>query len=114
MKTSELIAQLREADPSGEIEVFSGSCPVYGVENLPAYYDGPAQSLIRNSNNIKGIKLRISGRKIKLHTIDYEVILWDTPDAEIDLSELGEAARKEWSNLIEQTKEQIARINQDH
>lgn len=58
MKSKELIKQLQEIDPSGEIEVGVGRSDIYFVSKYPAYYDGPnfilTKDLSKTNYNIIG------------------------------------------------------------
>ena len=73
MKTKELIRQLQDADPSGEIEVCVGNVDIHFVERLEAYYDGTLQVLTRDETRkgykIVGGKYKRTGSKINLHTL---------------------------------------------
>jgi len=81
MKTKELIRQLQQADPSGEEEVVIGNESILYAENLPAYYDGPYQTLIRNeANGIIGITIHSQGRKVDIRQIGLDDVFLDEPD----------------------------------
>lgn len=73
MKSKELIRQLLELDPSGDIEVSIGNTDIYHIERLPAYYDGTQQVLIRDEKsqyyNVIGAKYHRHGEKIKLRSL---------------------------------------------
>jgi len=105
MTTNELIDALRSADQSGKLQVVVGNVPIYTVDRLPAYYDGRMQELIQDHSrdpyyNIVGFRVKRSGQKINLCTIDFETVLWDNPDAEVDLSDLSERERFEWEARV--------------
>jgi hypothetical protein len=105
MTTKELIQRLQEEDPEGNTEVVVGSDPVQYVENLPAYYDGRCGSLILDHKkdpyyNIVGYRIRESGRKVRLGTVDLEDVLYETPDATVDLSDLQEHEREKWEKKV--------------
>lgn len=76
MKTRDLIKALQEEDPSGEIECCVGNEDIHFIEEVPAFYDGPLQVLIRDPNNkfynIIGAKLVSSGKKIQIHYLSLE------------------------------------------
>jgi hypothetical protein len=98
MKTKDLIRELQEADPSGEIEVCVGNVDIWTVITEPAYYDGRLQVLKRDPEktgkcyDIIGGKYVTSGQKVVIETRSITDVLWDEPDAEIDYSECGGAA----------------------
>lgn len=97
MKTKELIRQLQEADPSGEIEVAVGNTDIHFLELQPAYYDGPLQVLSRDLNskyyNITGVTYKRTGSKICIHTLSASDVISQDDDAIIDYSELSEESR---------------------
>lgn len=83
MKTKELIRQLQEADPSGELDCCIGTTSdIYFVERLPAYYDGTQEILIRDPKikdryNIVGGIFTGDGVKICIQSYSIEDALWD-------------------------------------
>ena len=71
MKTKELIQQLQELDPEGDIDVIIDGVPVWTVEDLPAYYDGLKPELIQLGHeyfDIIGYRYTSKGRKISLRS----------------------------------------------
>ena len=76
MKSKELIKQLQEEDPSGEIEVVCGG-DIYFAERLPASCDGRLQVLIRDETkkpfyHVVGMKEVSGGDKILLNILNLE------------------------------------------
>lgn len=67
MKTKELIRQLNEADPSGELECCIGNGDIVYVDVLPSYYDGALQVIERNEDGhpVSGRRIR-TGQKVLL------------------------------------------------
>ena len=98
MKTKDLIKELQEADPSGELEVCVGNIDIWTVTVLPAYYDGKLQVLKRDPAltgkcyDIIGGKYVSGGSKVVLEPMSITDVLWDNPEAEIDYGFLGAAA----------------------
>jgi len=81
MKTKELIRQLQEADPSGELECCIDNNDILFVHVYPAFYDGTLEVLIRNSNGqAAGGILRRVGKKVRIHYLGLEdaVLDWDS------------------------------------
>ena len=83
MKTKELIRQLQEADPSGELNCCVGTTSdIYCVERLPAYYDGTQEILVRDPkikdcyNVVSGI-FTGDGIKVCIQPYSIEDALWD-------------------------------------
>ena len=112
MKSKELIKQLQELDPLGEIEVCVGNEDIYFAERLPAYYDGRLQVLILDEKkkpyyHIDGLKITGKGDKIKLHTVSLEDILWHNKNAVIDTSELSARSQKEYQDAVDEIKAEI-------
>jgi hypothetical protein len=82
MKTKQLIKELMEKDPSGELEVSTSYGDIYYVDRLPAYYDGKMETLIwdeSNSDNrvYKGMRISAEGEKLKLKLFSLEDAIWD-------------------------------------
>lgn len=86
MKTKELIRQLIEADPSGELEVGLGA-DIHFVERLPSYYDGYQQVLIKDENGrIVGGKYVEGQDKVWIYTYSFSDAIWDYEDFPIEYS----------------------------
>lgn len=89
MKSKELIEALQQLDPTGETEVSVGNHPIWYVEDLPAFYDGYLQVLIRDKSkepyyDITGAKYVGEGRKISIHTMGVTDLLWNDPEAIVE------------------------------
>jgi hypothetical protein len=94
MKTKDLIAELQEADPSGELEVCVENVDIFAVATEPAYWDGRLQVLKRDPAkkpyfDVIGGKYVTSGHKVVISPMSITDVLWDNPDAEIDYGGLG-------------------------
>lgn len=91
MKTKELIRQLQEADPTGEVECCVGNVDIHFVGIEPAYYDGSLQVLVRDESkspyyNIVGGKYVRMGDKVVIHTLSIEDALFNAgPDDYFDI-----------------------------
>lgn len=84
MKTKELIRQLQEADPSGELDCcMETTTDIDFVERLPAFYDGIQEILVRDPNkdredyNIVGGIFTGEGVKVCIRSYSIEDALWD-------------------------------------
>lgn len=114
MKTKELINNLQELDPSGELEVVAGGIPIYFVQRLPAYYDGALQILIqdksRNDYNIIGYKYTHKGDKIRLDLMELDDCLLSNPDLPVDLSEVTEHSVESIKNRVENSRKEMREI----
>ena len=99
MKGKELIRQLQEEDPSGELEVCVGNLDIHFVSREPAYYDGCLQVLKRDENNkfynIIGAELRSTGDKIQIHELSVRIALLENPDLPVEYDEYSERHCKE-------------------
>ena len=88
MKTKELIKRLQEADPSGEEEVTVGNTDIMFVQNLPSYYDGCQQVLIRDEKekyyNVVGGKVRANDRKITINLHSLKDAIYENPELPIE------------------------------
>lgn len=94
MKTKDLIAELQEADPSGELEVCVENVDIFTVTTEPAYWDGRLQVLKRDPAkkpyyDVVGGKYTSKGSKVVISPMSITDLLWSDPDAEIDYSEVG-------------------------
>lgn len=111
MKSSELISILQSLDPSGETDVTVGNLPIYLLEKMPAYYNGPKYELIQDKNekvyyNVIGYKITDKGHKIIITTIDLEDYLFDSPDDEVQL-DLCDNMKNYYLKLIERKRQTI-------
>lgn len=95
MTTSELIALLKIEDPEGNTPVCVGNTDIHFVENLPAYYDGKLNQLIRDPKkapyyDIVSAKRVSSGHKVKIHTLSIHDVIENNPDIPIDYTQMVE------------------------
>ena len=87
MKTKELIRQLQEIDPSGELECCISNHDILFVERIGAFYDGPLEILVRDTRGeVVGGILRRIGEKIRIHVLDLAgaVSDWDSSPALVE------------------------------
>jgi hypothetical protein len=110
MKTKDLIKELQEADPSGEIEVCVNNIDIFTVTTEPAYYDGRLQLLIRDPAkkpyyDIVGGRYVSSGAKVVISPMSITDVLWDDPDAEIDYGGLSGAMGDSYRKTDEATRQ---------
>jgi len=83
MKTKELIRQLQEVDPSGELDCcIETTSDIYFVERLPAYYDGIQELLVRDPKikdhyDVVGGIFTGDGVKVCIRSYSIEDALWD-------------------------------------
>lgn len=111
MKTKELIQLLQEEDPSGEIDVVVGNQAISFIENLPYFYDGRKQEVHLKNGDIYKLSYANSGSKIKIHTYDFDTIVYDREGKiEVDCSALPEYNR---DKTIERYKK-IAEASKRH
>ena len=99
MKTKDLIAELQEADPSGELEVCVENIDIFTVTTEPAYWDGRLQLLMRDPAkkpyfDVVGGRYVSSGHKVVISPMSITDVLWDNPEAEIDYGGLGANAER--------------------
>ncbi len=114
MKVKDLIKQLNELDPTGEINVCVGNVDIYFLSKQPAYYDGAYQQLIRDPikapyYDVVGGKYIKEGYKIQIYTLPIESILED-PKAVVDYSQLGPEALS-YEESDNKTKEEWNKIH---
>ena len=89
MKSKEVIRQMLELDPSGEIEVFCDG-DIFFLVKLPAYYDGRPETLIRDTNvsgyNVIGLKqLDKNAEKIQIVSLTDDDVIENAIDFKIKI-----------------------------
>lgn len=113
MKTKELIRQLQEIDPTGEIECCVDNADIFFLERIPAYYDGCLEVLQRDEAckyyNIIGAEIRSGGDKVKIRTLSIEDALWNDPDLPIKFSEYSERHSAKW---VEKVRQEVREFNE--
>ncbi len=115
MKTKELIEALKDADPSGELEVIAGSDPIYFVETQEAYYDGMLPMLVQDHTkgpyyNIVGFKYTPNGGKVRLHLMDLDSCILNDPEIPLDLSEVPAHSKQRYFERAEKKRTEIREI----
>lgn len=98
MKSKEVIRQILEADPTGEVEVCVGNLDIHFIHSEPAYYDGPLQVIERDESkkgyNPVGGKYKREGDKVVIRTVSIRDCIASNPDTfKVDYSELSENDR---------------------
>ncbi len=122
MKTKELIQQLQEADPSGELEVSCGLIDIIHVDRAPSYYDGYQQVLIRDPSrdpyyNIVGGKYNGKNDKVVICPLTISDAIWNHRDKEpfvVDYSELPEYRGKMLQKAHEYDADNCERAHQEN
>lgn len=114
MKTKELIRQLQEADPTGELEVTVGKEAIWFVQTLPGYYDGCHQVLKHDPDkvgkefSIVGAEIRAEGRHLDLEIGHLEHLLVDEPDMPVTYD--SEYARSHYASMVEDWRKEAREI----
>tara|TARA_Y100000310_G_scaffold345691_1_gene468327 strand:- start:4894 stop:5277 length:384 start_codon:yes stop_codon:yes gene_type:complete len=113
MKVGELIKELQEFDLDEEVCV--GNLDIYFLDELPAYYDGNLQRIIKDPEkkhcySIVGAKVTGKGKKVNLYTMGVEDVILDDPEVPVDLSELIDIAKARWESKVEEYREEIREI----
>lgn len=114
MKTKELIRQLQEVDPSGEVECCVGNSDIYLLELLPAYYDGCLQILkrdqVNNCYNVIGAKYTSKGNKVNIVPLSISDAIFNEKDFPIEYNELHDTAQERYRESDEKTRRSVVRI----
>jgi len=116
MKSRELIKQLLEVDPTGEVEVCVGNHDVFSVHCEPAYWDGRLQLLGRDHSkdpyyNVVGAKYTAKGSKIVITSMGVTDAIIDNADMPVDYSECGnEDTAKRYRETDDRTRAEIRDI----
>jgi hypothetical protein len=83
MKTKDLIRELQDADPTGEMHVTVGKRDIHFIGQQPYYYDGNVEKLIRDESadgyNIIGAEYPTEDH-IKIFTLSIETAVWNDPE----------------------------------
>lgn len=113
MKTKDLIAALKEADPTGELEVCVRNVDILGVWTDPAYYDGCLQVLKRDEegefDHTLGAEFRSSGHKVVIHDMSIRDALLDAPEMPIAYD--GPYAERNYSDVVDEWRREVRAIN---
>lgn len=100
MKAKELIRQLQEADPSGELEVCVDNLDINFISTEPAYWDGKQQVIIRDQSNgrgrVIGAKIASKGSKVQIRTLSIHEAIWANPELPVDYSDLSPEQAEEF------------------
>ena len=80
MKTKELIRQLQEVDPTGEMDCVVDNIDITGVHQEPAYWDGCKQVLKWNNDRLVGAEYSSEGDKLNIDTWSISDVFVDYPD----------------------------------
>lgn len=116
MKTKDLIAQLQENDPTGEVECVVGGIDIHFVERMPGFYDGCYQVLIKDKPNQypTGVKIMRSGEKVMIHTLSASDLIFDAEDVEVIIDpQMGEFHTIRYQNLVAKWRQEAIDINND-
>ncbi len=97
MKVKELIAQLQELDPSGELYVDS----VHYVDRLLGYYDGPCMRVNEDS-----IEFNDHDDKIRIYTMDVLQAL----DSDMEIILTLQARKERYEQYIKEQKQEMNKI----
>lgn len=114
MKTKDLIALLKEEDPSGELECCIGNCDIYYVGSEPAYYDGCLQVLERDPNNkyynIIGGRYVSTGTKIVLTPLSIREAIFN--DEDLPVTYEGEYTERNYKERVDSFRKEAKEIKE--
>ncbi len=108
MKSKELIRQLQELDPVGDIEVIGSAGDISFADRVQDYYDGYARTLLRNEKgHIIGLEIGSATHadKIVLFELDTDAVLLDDPEAIII-----NHTHRDYSKNIEDRREYVRKL----
>lgn len=92
MKTKDLIKQLQELDPEGEVECCIGNNTIIAVDKLPAYYDGHLEiANIEKDYNVISHTITNKGEKIHFMTFGVTDAILNNPDHKVDTTESNQS-----------------------
>lgn len=85
MKSKDLIALLKKADPSGETECVVGNADLIGVYVEKAATGGWYQVLVRNRNGVRRVRMVGTGLKLVIEPHPLAYCLTDNPRLPVDV-----------------------------
>lgn len=114
MKTKDLIKELQDNDPSGEMEVTVGNSPIHFLAVEPAYWDGCYRTLIEDPEKkpyyaVTGIRFVAHGEKLVINTLDYDWVLLNDPKAKVEYD--GDYARNHYEERVNETRQRMKDIH---
>ena len=118
MKTKELIRQLQEADPSGELECCVNNADIHFVNVEPAYYDGCLQVLKRDESkspyyNICGAKYTSVGDKVVIRPLSICDAVFEQQDLPVEFEGLNPDRAAGYKASVDKRRKQTEEINND-
>ena len=110
MIVKELIKQLQEADPTGELPVCVGNYDIYLVDCMPAYYDGTLQQLVRDESiikgyNVVGAKFIANGFKVSIVSESIEDAILENPELPVEYAGYLNDGDKYYKRDVEEWRE---------
>lgn len=116
MKTRELIRQLQETDPSGDLECCVGNADILAVWAEPAYWDGCLQVLVRDPTsqyyNVVGARYQDSGVKVVIQPHSICDALLEDPEMPVDTSAIARRARERYEAQVAEWRQTMRDINE--
>lgn len=117
MKTKELIRQLQEADPSGELECCVENVDILSVQILPAYYDDYLQVLIRDENdhfyNVIGAKYVGSGSKVVISPHSICDAIFENQDLPVEYVGVSQSSKAAYEKEVTKRRQETQDIGND-
>jgi len=110
MKTKELIKQLQEADPSGELDCNCNGADIYFVQHEYGYYDGPYERLKRDDSkacyNVTGAEITTAGEKVIIHTLSIEDALCNDTELPVTVTHYNRDRMAEYLDTVEKWRQE--------
>ena len=117
MKTKELIRQLQELDPEGNMDCCIDNQDIYMTAIEPSYYDGCKQILIRDSKNpyynVIGAKVTSKGQKLNISPLNIKSALWENSDIIIEYDDYSARSYKEEHEKIRKEVKDYEKENKE-
>lgn len=108
MKTKDLIKELQELDPSGELQVDG----ILEVDLLPGYWDGPCYYKDEDGNFV----IDYNNEKIVLYHLYFDDFFWNNDKSKLkvlDEVHIGVKTEKDYYDMIEEIHKQKKEFKQD-
>jgi hypothetical protein len=103
LKTRELIRLLEQADPSGDLECCFQNHDINFIDVVPASHDGALELLHRSDTDKRIVSgtITTSGKKVRIHPLSIEDILYDQPKFDIAIDAHDELLQVRLASKLE-------------
>jgi hypothetical protein len=117
MKTKQLIKELQEVDPSGELECCIDNVDIIDVVIEPAYYDGCLQVLIRDETNpyydVIGAKIVGEGKKVVISPLSIRSAIMNDHNIPIYYEGVSKVKQEDYEEFYAKERQKSIDLSND-